>query len=665
MAGSWGGGVAGRPAPPRGAQRGPRAPKRTGEGTKLSYPAGGSAPAALESNHPPNRTTGDHGHWVVTRAAVHQPMPDETTVAFHNTGRRSLLRPVRGLLAPRPESPDLPDRYRVREEPDARHLCCLDAPEIKVLVGRSSATPGGAARKAPEGTIFLDGAAQLEPFLDAERRVMNLDHHQGCVRPFTLATCEQALALVLRGLDLREKPWTIHANDADLDTVLAIWVLLNSGHLERGSEVLRAAAPVIRLEGVIDAHGSELLELSGFAAEQLAATSKILEELIEPERAAKRGGVWGEIDLLQFVARQLYALDRQFFPAGYFAGFCHVEELARVPLSADRVAIACRSDRGIYELETDLKKVYGRRLGVIVLDKGGGAYTLRQVDHFLPATLEAAYDRLNLADPAVNAGDPANRWGGALDIGGSPRKTGSRLAPSEITDLLRTAFRRRRPLEQAMAVGLAVLLLAVALAAVWLPGAAPDLGLPARASHAGMLLLLSTSVAALLLTGRTRRRFYGLVAPRGRRWTWMLLPGTLGGLLGGAWTASVSDSGASRAGLLVAIAAGIAAELAFRGAAHGTLSRFFPMSYPPSRWVPSVPVAIAAVLYAAVTLLLGLGDAGAPLATLVADWSWLLVAPGALLVGLAAGLARDRSGSVLASIAVHLAGTLAVALSVP
>jgi hypothetical protein len=62
------------------------------------------------------------------RAGVHQPMPDETTVAFHNTGRRSLLRPVRGLLAPRPESPDLPDRYRVREEQDARFLCCLDAP---------------------------------------------------------------------------------------------------------------------------------------------------------------------------------------------------------------------------------------------------------------------------------------------------------------------------------------------------------------------------------------------------------------------------------------------------------------------------------------------------------------------------------------------------------
>jgi hypothetical protein len=589
----------------------------------------------------------------------------DDSVALHNTGRRGFLRPVRGLLAPRSESPDLPDRYKMREDAGAHYLCCLDAPEIRVLVDRSAATAGGAARKAPEGTIFLDGAAQLEPFIDTERRVMNLDHHQGCVRPFTLATCEQALALVLRGLDLREKPWTIHANDADLDIVLAIWVLLNGAHLERGSSVLRAAVPVIRLEGVIDAHGSELLELSGFTERQIAETSRILEELYEPERAAKRSGVWDEIDLLQFVARQLYAIDRAFFPPGHFADFNHVDELARVPIGADRVAIACRSDRGVYELETDLKKVYGRRLGVVVLDKGRGSFTLRLVDRFLPATLEAAYDRLNLADPAVNAGDPGNRWGGAADIGGSPRKTGSRLTAGEVADLLRTAFRKVGPFEQALAVALAILAVAAALFPAWLDELLPGLRLPTITSLAGALLLLASSAAALLLAGRTQRRLYGLVAPRGRRWQWMLVPGVLGALLGGAWTRTVSGAGGGPSGLLVAIAAGVAAELAFRGAAHGTLSRFFRMSYPPSRWVPSPPVVIGGALYAVVTVLLRLGDAFAPLAALLPGSSWWLIAPGALLVGLAAGLARDRSGSVVASVLVHLAGTIAVALLMP
>ena len=120
----------------------------------------------------------------------------------------------------------------------------------------------------------------------------------------------------------------------------------------------------------------------------------------------------------------------------------------------------------------------------------------------------------------------------------------------------------------------------------------------------------------------------------------------------------------SRLPVLVAIAAGVAAELAFRGAAHGTLARFFRMSFPPSRWVPSLPVLIAGALYALATPLLGLGDPGAPdRGAASAPFAWTLVVPGALLVGLAAGMARDRSGSVLASVAVHLAGTLAVALA--
>jgi hypothetical protein len=80
--------------------------------------------------------------------------------------------------------------------------------------------------------------------------------------------------------------------------------------------------------------------------------------------------------------------------------------------------------------------------------------------------------------------------------------------------------------------------------------------------------------------------------------------------------------------------------------------------------VPALPVVIAGVLYALATPLLGLGDPHAPIAALVpSGLAWTLVAPGALLLGLAAGLARDRSGSVLGSVAVHLTGTLAVALS--
>ena len=261
--------------------------------------------------------------------------------------------------------------------------------------------------------------------------------------------------------------------------------------------------------------------------------------------------MWTEIDLLQFVARQLYAIDRQFYPAGQFAGFSHVEEVARVAINAERVAIVCRSDRGIYEVEGDLKKVYGKRLGAIVLDKGGGNYTLRLVDRFLPATLEAAYDRLNLADPAVHAGDPGNTWGGAADIGGSPRKSGSRLGPRRDR---RPAAHRAAPAASPRAGRSAVV--SGGAAGGRRPGAdlAADGGAAAadarsRRPGPARSLLLSTSVVALLLAGRSRQRFYGLMPPRGRQWMWMLVPGAVGGLVGGAWTRGITGPTPSAAAL--------------------------------------------------------------------------------------------------------------------
>ena len=60
----------------------------------------------------------------------------------------------------------------------------------------------GRFEQANKGTIFLDGAAKGEPFMDASRGIYNLDHHEGCVRSFTLSTCEQAMILIRKGLDL-------------------------------------------------------------------------------------------------------------------------------------------------------------------------------------------------------------------------------------------------------------------------------------------------------------------------------------------------------------------------------------------------------------------------------------------------------------------------------
>src|SRR5262245_66143048 len=171
------------------------------------------------------------------------------------TGRALLERMGRGIGPARVRAatglPDLPprpqSRYRIRDDPEGRVLVCSEAPTLRVRIERGVSVTAAAARGAAPGTIFVDGAAQGEPFVDPQRGVYNLDHHEGCVRAFTLAACEQAMVLIRKGLDLRKRDWTIVANDVDLDVLLAIWVLLNHLRLTGPDPHPRAAVmPLVR-----------------------------------------------------------------------------------------------------------------------------------------------------------------------------------------------------------------------------------------------------------------------------------------------------------------------------------------------------------------------------------------------------------------------------------
>ncbi len=587
--------------------------------------------------------------------------------------------PVGGGLFRRPVKPlkpaatgELPNRYPIKEDAGGRYLSCLEAPEVRVRLERRQSVSASAARKAPEGTIFVDGAAQGEPFLDLERRVYNLDHHEGCVRPFTLAACEQALVLVCRGLDLRERPWTVIANEPDLDTVMAIWVLVNSMHLKaHESPIRRVVIPLVRLEGLIDVHGLEFRELTGFPEGVLSETFQKLERLREREKALKGANRWHEADPLDYLVEQLRELDGMVYPPDFFEAFPGFEELAKVELTDHKIAIVCRCECGIYELEKDLKRLYGPRLGVIVLQKDERTYTLRQVDPFLPVNLEAAYRKLNVLDPAAESGGAANRWGGSGEIGGSPRQSGTDLKPGDIAEACRLAYRRPPLKERLVAIGFAALAAAGGVGAGWLAISGLLPGLPDDGLRVGAPSFLAGSLAAALvlllaLAHRRRRRLYGLQLPEGRDWLFVAPAVVLGALAGGVWALAPAASAALPGAVvwLVLAAGPLAAELLFRGAVHGILSRVFRVQHSSGRWLVSWPVVISAVLFAAATW--GLSAAlPVPLGRLWPAQAVLLVPLGALVAGLALGVARERSGSLLASLALHYVGILAVLLLRP
>ncbi|MEW6668491.1 MAG: lysostaphin resistance A-like protein [Thermodesulfobacteriota bacterium] len=555
---------------------------------------------------------------------------------------------------------ELPDRYSIRSRGDERELICSESPTLSVRVVRGLSISSSAARKSPPGSIYLDGAAEGEPFLDAERGVFNLDHHEGCLRSFTLATCEQAVILTRKGLDLRGRDWTIYANDPDLDTVFAIWVLLNHVRLnDSNPEIRTKVMPLIRLEGIIDAHGLEMKELCGFSAEQQEKTLAELEHLRRQEVGLKKNGEWGKIDFVQYTADLLRAIVARVYSSRHFQGVVEIDEIARAEIAGNKLAIVCRSEAGIYEVEPELRRLHGDRLGVIVLQKDPRTYTLRQVNIFLPSALESVYDRLNLMDPAAGNRRSGNRWGGSGEIGGSPRATGTSLTPQQISEVLAQTYQRPTTARRLGTLGVAVLeaasLMAAPFVAVyafgWLrdPAGSMKIYLQDHVEIYAAVLCGLTGLFFVVVAG-SRRKVLGMSLPAGADWL-VLIPGALlGALVGGAWILPAELTSfrdvLELQGSYIAAAVGfpLAAEVLFRGSVHGTLAEHFSTQHMDGRWFLSWPVLISSMLYACCSVLpfLPFSSRGAG-----------LTFAGALLFGISSGMARERSESLLPCLILH------------
>jgi hypothetical protein len=344
-------------------------------------------------------------------------------------------------------------RYRIIEhEDESEVIVCGNSPNIELHIERGLTVDSRTRKRYPAQTIFLDGVYDGAPFYDNEARHYSLDHHSGCVRAFTLATCEQAVVMLLQGLPLSVGTWHVYVNDPDLDSMLASWVILNHTELMADDRKLLARAmPLIRLEGVIDAHGTDKQVLAAFPVRMHAKTKAQLDALMAEELRIKKAGQWMEADWLEYACEVFEHVDSMVFPHGHLDALLELQEISRVPLHNHRVAVLLASQLGIYEVENRLKDRHGKSLGVIVLETGTNRYTLRLVDPFLPKDLTAVYKELNRVDPNAEAtSDPPNIWGGSGDIGGSPRRTGSGLSGHEILEAIQDVLGQRRSFWQRM-----------------------------------------------------------------------------------------------------------------------------------------------------------------------------------------------------------------------
>jgi len=183
-----------------------------------------SAQALAASNTDPSRETGSDG------TPADGASSDGTESARAGADQTGIEQRDRGATAT-----DVPERRRYRViERDGRSLVISgNAPNIELHVERGLSVDGGGRKRFGAQAIFLDGVYTGAPFVDNEARQYSLDHHAECVRAFTLATCEQAVVMLLQGLPLSAGTWTLWINDPDLDSMLAAWVLMNHVELLR------------------------------------------------------------------------------------------------------------------------------------------------------------------------------------------------------------------------------------------------------------------------------------------------------------------------------------------------------------------------------------------------------------------------------------------------
>lgn len=275
----------------------------------------------------------------------------------------------------------------------------------------------------PPWSIALDGYVQ-GPALDNEQHRYSFDHHRGCIRLVTTATCEQVRDAILLGLD--PSRYTVYLNDVDTDTALAVWEL-------RHPERLREArvANYVTSAGLLDAHGG---------AYPLVFERRRIEWIGQPETQARISGEYERLNLEQL--HQLLDRIGERFEQLVAGQAPSEEELRRLEQKAEFQRLFDGSGWTMIQASDPhvLFDLYEQGIERIVTCRpqsdGSYAYTVARrsdfVDGFdVPAILAA----LAAAEPG---------WGGGSTIGGAPRHpdgSRSRLAPAEVFKLVEACVR--------------------------------------------------------------------------------------------------------------------------------------------------------------------------------------------------------------------------------
>lgn len=274
----------------------------------------------------------------------------------------------------------------------------------------------------PNRALALDGIVQ-GPVMGDERDCWSFDHHAGCARLITEATCQQVFAALCLGLDTEGRQ--VYVNDIDGDTLVSLWLLANTSRVTEGK-----VRDMVRAIGVIDAHGpagNRLLssEEQAMASAFYARLRDVLPRDVQAEYDSWPSFIEKGFEVIESVLESVLD-DEEEEP-----------DIEMIDYGDRRGVKACiaRSDGfGAFSPLYDA----GYRVVVLVSDAADGSlrYTVGKVSDLVSYPLGPGNDADSLLG-RLNAREPG--WGGGSSIGGSPRLDGgvsSRLTPEEVWEMM-------------------------------------------------------------------------------------------------------------------------------------------------------------------------------------------------------------------------------------
>ncbi len=275
----------------------------------------------------------------------------------------------------------------------------------------------------PPKSIALDGYVQ-GPAIDAESERFSFDHHDGCIRLVTSATCRQVLDALLLGLNPEE--YTIFVNDVDEDTILSVWLLENRDRINE--ERVRW---LVDRESEVDAHGVAYPTID--STDQLFA--RFSRSIMEPVNQCQQNGNYNQMNLAKLLR---LCVDR-------VSPVLDDPDPELVDESDDRSFEIRHHGVGGWVMVESKEKIFdllyaqGYTKAIVYSQMANGSYlyTVMKQSDLTPSFPVGPHSSPNTILARLATLEPG--WGGSSRIGGSPRNvdgTRSLLSPEKVAHIV-------------------------------------------------------------------------------------------------------------------------------------------------------------------------------------------------------------------------------------